>query len=159
MPGGARQSGRGTIMFNLFAYGTLQLPEVFCAVTGLDRIGEPATLAGYARYALHGLTYPGLIAEPGTATQGLLYCGLDDGAATCLDHFEDDFYCRASLWVTTVGGRRHLAEAYVIPFDESAVIDRRPWVLDDFCRQHLHDFLSCCRTSDSRGGHLSAVRA
>ena len=87
-------------MIHLFAYGTLQLPEVFHAVTGRLRASEPATLTGYGRYGLLGLAYPGLIHEPGARTEGLLYRNLTGSELSRLDGFEaaSDVYKRQALF-------------------------------------------------------------
>jgi len=72
-------------MIDLFVYGTLQIPEVFQAVTGNRTPAEPARLAEHARYRLKGLTYPGLIVEAGAVTEGLLFRRLGTPEVARLD--------------------------------------------------------------------------
>ena len=129
-------------MSSLFAYGTLQVPAVFEAVTGRSITPVPATLAGYARYRLSGLTYPGLIEADGATTRGMLYCGLGQEEMDRLDAFEDSFYQRITRPVTTGPNSSVPAEIYLIPRDHTDLIDLRPWSLDEFCRNHLERFLS-----------------
>ncbi len=134
-------------MIHLFAYGTLQLPEVFHAVTGRLRASEPATLTGYGRYGLLGLAYPGLIHEPGARTEGLLYRNLTGPELSRLDGFEDAFYQRETLTVMTAAGESVSAEVYVVPPAAADRLDRRDWSLEAFRREHLSDFMARCRAA------------
>ena len=72
---------------SLFAYGTLQLPDVLQAVVGQRWRGEPALLVGYGRYRLRGKPYPAIIAEPAGNVAGLLYGGLGPGELALLDSY------------------------------------------------------------------------
>lgn len=136
-------------MVNFFAYGTLQIPEVFRAVTG-RRIGaRPALLDGYARYRLTGLHYPGLIAQAGARTEGVLFRGLGAREMARLDRFEDDFYQRLTLPVTTGEAEVVHAEVYVIRAEWPGLIDARPWSLEAFRRDHLRAFMARCQAIDN----------
>lgn len=135
-----------TDSFNLFAYGTLQLPEVMSAVAGAGFPAEPARLADHARYRLAGLPYPGLCREQGATTSGVLYRELDAAALRRLDAFEDDFYRRETLAVITASGRWIAAEVYVIPPEHEALLVREPWDLERFRVNDLPRFLGRCRS-------------
>ena len=139
-------------MANLFAYGTQQIPEVFQAVTGLDVQAQPAALAGYARYRLAGLGYPGLIAERGAMTEGRLFTGIGARELARLDAFEDDFYRRVTVWVSTRAETGVEAEVYVIPEERLDLIDFRPWTLDAFALEEWPGFLPRCRAARTRAG-------
>lgn len=139
-------------MANLFAYGTLQVPGVFRAVTGRSLPARPATLAGYARYRLRGLSYPGLIAEVGAVTEGLLITGIGPRELARLDAFEDDFYRRVTLRVSIGAGKLISADVYVIPAEHRDLIDRRPWQLDAFVLDEGQEFLRRCRRAGARAG-------
>ena len=134
-------------MIDLFVYGTLQIPEVFQAVTGRCVPAEPARLADHARYCLKGLSYPGLIVELGAVTDGLLFRRLGTPEVARLDAFEDDFYERLTVSVTTLAGETVKAEAYIVPAVSHHLIDPRPWCLDEFRRRSLHSFLDRCRAA------------
>ena len=136
-------------MIDLFVYGTLQIPEVFQAVTGCLLPAEPARLADHARYRLKGLSYPGLVAEIGAVTEGLLFRRLVPREVAPLDAFEDDFYERLAVCVTTLSGETVKAEAYVVPAASRYRIDPRPWCLDEFRSQSLAAFLDRCRAAGS----------
>jgi gamma-glutamylcyclotransferase (GGCT)/AIG2-like uncharacterized protein YtfP len=140
---------RVTILFNVFVYGTLQSPEVFRRVTGRPLVARSASLPDYARYRLCGLCYPGVIAEIGVVTDGLLIEGLDPSELARLDAFEDDFYRRESLMIRTSSGERVMAEVYVIPPHQRDRIDPRPWSFDDFAPSEWADLPRRCRLADS----------
>jgi gamma-glutamylcyclotransferase (GGCT)/AIG2-like uncharacterized protein YtfP len=143
-------------MAKLFAYGTLQMPEVFRAVTGRSLPARPATLAGYARYRLRGLSYPGLIAEPGAVTEGLLITGIEPRELARLDHFEDDFYRRVTLRVSIGAGELVRADVYVIPAAHRDLIEPRLWQLDAFVLDEGPEFLRRCRTGGACAGDRGA---
>ncbi len=129
----------------LFAYGTLQIREVMHAVTGAHFPAQPARLNDYARYCLVGRLYPGLRREPGAVTEGVLFSGIGADAFRRLDDFEDDFYRRETLIVSTEAGLLASAEVYVIPPQHYSLLIDRPWDLAAFRDTRLHEFLARCR--------------
>jgi gamma-glutamylcyclotransferase (GGCT)/AIG2-like uncharacterized protein YtfP len=130
--------------FEVFTYGSLQIPEVMQAVTGGSYPSRPARLAGFARYCLADLPYPGLCPEPGAITGGVLYSGVDGAALRLLDAFEDDFYRRETLAVTTDSGLAVAAETYVVAPEHYRLLIRRPWDLEQFRVTALGEFLVRC---------------
>jgi gamma-glutamylcyclotransferase (GGCT)/AIG2-like uncharacterized protein YtfP len=140
-----------------FAYGTLQFPEVMRLVVGRTLPAEPAVLEGYGRYLVRGQTFPGLVAEAGSSTPGALYRDLDPDAVARLDRFEDDFYERRTVSVTTGAGARVSAFAYVVPEGRSEMLSREPWDEVRFARQHLVAFLSDRNLDPPPGGGGAAT--
>ncbi|CAI8944216.1 gamma-glutamylcyclotransferase family protein [Methylocaldum szegediense] len=132
-------------MFKVFAYGTLQLPDVMRAVTGDVFPSKPARLHDYARYCIRGRVYPGLRREPGSFTDGILYENVPPRALRALDAFEDDFYRRESLTVITSGEVPVDAEVYLVPPAHYRLLVRRSWDLDNFKETRLSEFLARCR--------------
>lgn len=132
-------------MVRLFVYGTLQNPLIYQAVTGWVRTGQPAVLHGYARYRLRGLSYPGLIAEAGAQTEGLLYADLSAPELARLDAFEDDFYHRETVRVNAGPAGVVRAEVYLIPPARRALLEPRPWSLAEFMLTDGPDFLRRCQ--------------
>ncbi|WP_414675385.1 gamma-glutamylcyclotransferase family protein [Methylocaldum sp.] len=59
--------------YNVFAYGTLQIPEVMHAVACASYPSQAARLHDYARYRIRNQVYPGVRSELGTFTDGILY--------------------------------------------------------------------------------------
>lgn len=132
-------------MFKIFAYGTLQLPDVMRAVIGDVFPSKPARLHDYARYCIRSRVYPGLRREPGSFTDGILYENVPPRALKALDAFEDDFYRRETLTVIAQGGIRTDAEVYVVPPAHYRLLVRRNWDLGDFKETGLREFLAQCR--------------
>lgn len=128
-------------MRKLFAYGTLQLPEVMRAVTGRDFPARPARLPGYARRRLRGRSFPGICPAPGASADGLLFDGIDAQTLARLDAFEDDFYRRETLPVFTPDGAAWAAEVYVIRAECLGLLLPEEWSLDEFRRSQLQGFL------------------
>lgn len=119
----------------LFAYGTLQVPEVIEAVCGRGFAGEPARLSGYLCRRMRDAGYPGIRPEPGALTVGLLYSGVDQAAFAQLDRFEGEQYERRQVQVETAAGRPVMAAAYVVSPEHLVDLSGDAWDLDSF-REH-----------------------
>lgn len=139
----------------LFAYGTLAEPEVMQALLGFLPPSCPARLPDHAAYRLRDQVYPGILREPGTETEGLLYMNLHAEAMAVIDAFEDDLYERANVAVLTADGSRFMALCYRVPTTARDVLSDEVWDPARFRRDHLAGFVDLCasfrRTSFSRG--------
>lgn len=140
---------------SLFAYGTLQLPEVLQAVVGRDFPGQNARLQGYACYALRGQVYPGIRPWPGAVTAGILYGGLDEAAWRLLDAYEDAIYRREVLTVLADDGRHHAAAVYVVQAAFYGCLSGQPWSMTAFRRRHLQRYLAELNVSMFTGKRLA----
>ena len=125
----------------LFAYGSLIVPHVLHAVTGIAAEGIPALLPGYARFKLQGECYPGIHPAESSEVEGVLYSGLSEGDFVALDRFEDDVYERVLVTVATGEGPRN-AFTYVVPERHRECLSAEPWDLEQFVRKDLAGFLS-----------------
>src|SRR3954470_393084 len=105
----------------LFAYGTLQLPEILEAVVAGRWQGTPALLQGYARYRLRGKPYPAIVPEPGGNVAGLVYPGVGAAELEQLDRYEGDLYERHTLGVRA-GGAALRALTYVLRAQHRALL-------------------------------------
>jgi gamma-glutamylcyclotransferase (GGCT)/AIG2-like uncharacterized protein YtfP len=121
----------------LFAYGTLMLPALVQALLGRRVHARPARLEGFARYRMRGRPYPGIVAMPGAATQGVLIEGLTPADVRRLDAFEGTLYQRRRVEVTAAGGARLPAETYVIPEARRWLLTGEAWSRERFERRHL----------------------
>ncbi|NJD06507.1 MAG: gamma-glutamylcyclotransferase [Methylococcaceae bacterium] len=128
-------------MKSLFAYGSLQLPEVLLAVIGQTLAGVPAQLEGYRCCALRGRSFPGVRPDADAVCSGILYRRMPDASWPLLDAFEDDFYRRLSLPVQVAGGRRESAEVYVVGEENWGLLLDEPWDLQRFKERSLQNFL------------------
>ena len=125
---------------SLFAYGTLQLPDVLQAVVGQRWQGEPALLAGYARYRVRGKPYPAVVSEASGNVAGLLYSGIGAAELALLDSYEGELYERRDVSVR-VGGDARPAVVYVLGEQYRLLLSSDAWELGEFEREHLAEYL------------------
>jgi len=128
-------------MVNFFAYGTLQIPEVMLAVTGQSFAFQTAFLGNFARRRLQGKSFPGISPAPGSIVCGLVYWDIGYQALDRLDAFEDSFYHRQTVGITTVDGIAWAAEAYVMNEESHSMLLEAEWCLEDFRHEQLRSFL------------------
>ncbi len=103
-------------MDKLFVYGTLQVPELFFAVTGIP---YPAThrarLHGYQCYRVKDACFPAVVPEADCTVDGMLLEGLSEPTLILLDDYEDVDYQRLISDVETESGQQ---SAYFYCFKE-----------------------------------------
>src|SRR5262245_36233307 len=116
----------------VFAYGTLELPELVLAITGRRFESEPAVLDGFARSRVRGAEYPGIAPAPDARTDGTLYHEVDDASLAALDRFEGDLYERCEVAVATAAAERCLAIAWVVRPERRSVLGGGPWDRERF---------------------------
>ncbi|MEU4340575.1 TetR family transcriptional regulator C-terminal domain-containing protein [Nocardia sp. NPDC023852] len=133
--GTGRLSGIGGQDHALFAYGTLQFPEVLKVLLGRVPSLEPAELTGWRAAVLPRRLYPGLVLAPGELTHGAVLAGLSAAEWMVLDAFEDDEY---DLRRVRVGDRVEPVWTYVW----TAATDSAEWRRDRFAADHLAAFAS-----------------
>lgn len=122
----------------LFAYGTLQFPEVLGALLGRVPAASQASAPGWRAARLRGLSYPGLVPGAGPA-YGVLLTGLSPGEWRVIDAYEDAEYDLAP--VELADGVAALAYRYT-RVDLVLALD---WSADDFVTRHLPAFARQCR--------------
>lgn len=125
---------------SVFAYGSLMVPRVMEMVTGRSFTQRPGVLEGYARYALRGETYPGLVEEAHSAVEGVLWGGVDADSLARLDAFEDEWFARRTVDVRC-DDEHQPAEAYVLVESQRHRVSHRRWILSRFEQRHLQRFL------------------
>ncbi|WP_431046364.1 gamma-glutamylcyclotransferase family protein [Streptomyces sp. P1-3] len=76
----------------LFAYGSLQFPEVLTALLGRVPERSAASAPGWRAARLARRDYPGLVPAEGQTAPGLLLTGLTPDEWRILDAFEDAEY-------------------------------------------------------------------
>ncbi len=120
----------------LFAYGTLQDPDILRAVLGrtIPRAARQSAVAhDFAVVYYPGRPYPALIPAPGAQASGMLITGLDAHDVLVLDAFEGDEYRRATLQILCAGATLR-ADAY---FPTQAIrADAVPWSLPEWTLRH-----------------------
>lgn len=126
----------------LFAYGSLQLPEVFKAVTALSREAHPAVLRGFRRTKLRGFGFPAIVPAEQEETSGILYHRIDEDAWRRLDSFEDDFYDRVSVKIELPDGSTCTAFTYVLTEGFRYLSLDASWSLSDLDSWTIRDLLA-----------------
>jgi hypothetical protein len=98
-----------------FFYGTLIDPDVRRLVLGplAPAAVEPASLSGWRRVPLPGVTYPTILRAPLASVDGVLARGLDAAGRRRLIDYESDDYDLIDVEVTIAAGRRLAALAFV----------------------------------------------
>ncbi|WFB10903.1 gamma-glutamylcyclotransferase [Streptomyces sp. LX-29] len=119
----------------LFAYGTLQFPEVLTALLGRVPEHGPAEAPGWRAAALGRRLYPGLIPDADRSAPGVLLTGLTPAEWRILDAFEADEYELRS--VRLADGRE--VPSYVWRGGEEL---RETWDATRFRTAYLADFLA-----------------
>lgn len=126
---------------SLFAYGSLQLPEIFEAVTQRSQEGVPAVLRGFRRTKLRGFGFPALLPAQGAETPGILYPLLDEDAWRRLDAFEDDFYQRTAVTVHLTDTSLRPAHTYVLAESFLHLSLDASWALNDLDQATIRNLL------------------
>ena len=126
---------------NIFAYGSLMIPEVMVAVTTREFRFKNAILRGYSRFTVKGESYPGIIPASDAVTEGIIYFDLDESSLERLDAFEGDLYQRTPVKVEMEKEDILNAETYVIKPRYKRCLSSKEWNLKEFARIHLASFL------------------
>ena len=127
---------------NIFAYGTLMIPEVMYAVTTREFQFKDAILRGYARFRVKGESYPGIIPVTDSVTEGSVYFDVDKLSLARLDTFEGDLYQRTPVRVETKKEEILNAETYVIRPEYRGYLSSKEWNVKEFAQKHLEAFLA-----------------
>lgn len=125
----------------LFAYGTLQVPEVMERVLGRALTAVRATLLDHACFSLRGRVYPAIVERPGAAVEGIVYSGVGEQDLELLDLYEGSLYERRQAAAVSAGAHAP-AFIYVLRAEHHALLDDKPWDLETFRREHLSPYLA-----------------
>ena len=98
---------------HVFTYGSLMFPQVWERVVRGRYRSARCTLSGFARYAIKGETYPGMVAEAGARVEGVVYFDVDKDDLAALDAFEGIEYRRDKVSVVTESGEKVDACTYI----------------------------------------------
>ena len=111
------------------------------AVTAREFGSIKAILRGYARFAVQGESYPGIIPASDAVTEGVVYFDVDESSLERLDVFEGDLYQRTPILAEIKGEEMISAEAYVIKPQFSGYLSSKEWNEKEFVQKHLKAFL------------------
>ena len=132
------------VTLQVFAYGTLAIPQVMTALTGVVFPTVPAHVIHYARFLLKGKPYPGMCRRQNTMTSGRLYRNVDEESLRVMDAFEDDIYVREAIVVNTESGAFAKAWAYLIPEEYEVRLGVECWDQEVFLDKYGETYLAMC---------------
>lgn len=129
---------------HVFTYGSLMFAPVWQRVVQGRYRQAAARVDDFARLAIVGETYPGMVARDGSSVAGVLYFDIGQSDLAALDAFEGTEYRRAPVRAVLDGGDAIEAQAYLylLPQKLSAL----PWrpeafrmelFLGTYCRDKL----------------------
>ncbi|MDF3128603.1 gamma-glutamylcyclotransferase [Kiritimatiellaeota bacterium B1221] len=116
----------------LFAYGTLQHNLIISYVLGRVPESAPAMLQDFARYAIRGEDFPGLIPEADAETDGTAFFDISPSEWEKLDSYESDLYDRQSVTIVLEDGKTETAYVYVIPHAYQHVLSKQLWEIKKY---------------------------
>jgi gamma-glutamylcyclotransferase (GGCT)/AIG2-like uncharacterized protein YtfP len=125
----------------LFCYGTLQFPVILRQATGRRLTGKPARLEDYACYTVTGQVFPGICAEPGAVTPGIIYNGIGRRLLRKLDAYESDFYERSRVQVRVNASSTVPAWVYIIRPRYRHCLSCDKWDREVFRVKHMQHYL------------------
>lgn len=115
---------------HVFTYGSLMFAPVWERVVRGSYRSARARLDAYARFAVRGQSYPGIVPMSASHVDGLLYFDVAANDLDALDRFEGAEYARTALTVRLEDGVLCEAAAYVYLIREN--LASAPWQPERF---------------------------
>jgi Gamma-glutamyl cyclotransferase, AIG2-like len=124
-----------------FFYGTLMDEDVRRAVLGVRALApaERATLEGWRRVKMAGVSYPMIGRARNHKVDGILMHGIDRRAHELLQEYEGDEYTMIGVEVQTADSK--ISARMFVPRPGLTVRGRGPWDLVTWQRRHKRRFL------------------
>jgi Gamma-glutamyl cyclotransferase, AIG2-like len=124
-----------------FFYGTLMDEDVRRAVLGVRALAptERATLEGWRRIKMAGVSYPMIVRARNHRVDGVLMHGVDGRAREMLQLYEGDEYTILGVEVQT--GDSTVSAKIFAPRPGLTMRGRGPWDFDTWRRRHKRRFL------------------
>ena len=94
-------------------------------------------LSGYARFAVQGKSFPGIIPVTDAITEGIIYFDVDEPSLKRLDAFEGDLYQRIPIRAETKEKEILNAETYVIKPKFRGYLSSKEWNVKEFAKKYL----------------------
>jgi len=129
----------------LFSYGTLMFAPVRRLHSRRPLATERAVLSGYARHALRGSSYPGIVPNASASVAGVLVRGISPSLLARLDRWEGAEYVRTPVRVEMARGERLPAVCYVLAPRAAQRILPHDWDAAAFARHELARWLRLAR--------------
>lgn len=112
-------------MVHIFAYGTLQFPQIIKRLTGKNFAAEKAMLRGYRRLLVKGTDYPAVKKSRNSSVDGILLKDVDEKSLEQIIQFEGDEYEMVNVRVHVNGSE---TDAVVFAWiREDRLLDEKDW--------------------------------
>ncbi|MGD9942362.1 MAG: gamma-glutamylcyclotransferase family protein [Burkholderiaceae bacterium] len=129
---------------HVFTYGSLMFDPVWSHVVRGRYTSRRGELDGFRRHALDGVSYPGVVVQPGARVAGRVYLDVDDADLRRLDDFEGSQYRRILVDVDTTthdGAIERLSAGLYLFLPAERLLDR-DWDPQRFEREDIAAFLA-----------------
>lgn len=133
-----------------FFYGTLRDADVVRAVLRrpIDNLSVyTALLPGYRAALVKGQSYPALVAETGTAADGIVVAGLTRKDVARLDRYEGSEYGQSDVDVLLVDGAREVTAKTYTPV-RGLRTEAGIWSFEDWRQHHKRAFVARIRQGE-----------
>ena len=127
-------------MKHLFVYGSLMFEPVWKKLVKPSNTKQCAVLCAYQALVVRGETYPGLVANAESETQGVLVLNVNDRDLQRLDRFEGKYYQRISVTVKS-HGKNYPAQVYIFKQRYKFLLSSKLWDAGKFKKHGLKLFL------------------
>ncbi|NNE93055.1 MAG: gamma-glutamylcyclotransferase [Verrucomicrobiales bacterium] len=131
---------------NLFAYGTLLVPEIWELVTGCSVPELEAEIRGFEIRRVKGGDFPVIFESenPDAVVPGRVFRDLNQKTIARLDTYEDTFYERIDVRADLkAGGGEIECQTYAVPVSEAMRISAgETWTLEWFKNHAFEAYLS-----------------
>ncbi len=129
---------------NLFVYGTLLVPQIWTLVTS-DTFpeNEEGSLPGYSIRKVKNASFPAIThtGKNQDIVPGRLLHKIAPETLRSLDAYEDQFYFRTEVEVSTLKGEIIAAETYAVSSNTaSRILSSESWTLEWFLRNAYEDY-------------------
>jgi gamma-glutamylcyclotransferase (GGCT)/AIG2-like uncharacterized protein YtfP len=130
-------------MKNLFAYGTLLVPEIWKAVVGKEFPSEPASLPGYEIRRVVNEDFPGIrpSGDPLGFVEGRVFHSLNEDTLMKLDRYEGNLYDRFEVLLAMPNSASIQSETYVVSPNFQHLLTNEFWNVDWFVNEALEQYL------------------
>lgn len=127
---------------NLFAYGTLQFPEVLNFLLNETFYSEEVEVPGFDRRALKNEIFPAVIKSELKTVSGCLFVGIPDDKRAVLDEFEEDYYTPELIMVSSKKHGQVEAIIYLLREEFLKLLEDCDWDKKQFEANNLSSYLT-----------------
>ncbi len=118
----------------LFAYGTLQIPEILERIIGRQLQGQRAELLGFRRGKVVRADFPGIVPDTAAAVSGWVLGPLSGADLKLLDLYEGELYQRILVTVQIAPQQQVQCWVYAMNRWAQHRVSTEDWNIEDYTR-------------------------